>query len=1067
MAEEVGEAEAAPTRATMAPTEAPGEMVLRLRRVSARFGTYDDARAVSMRVKLRCELDGAARDDVFAPTTSTFAVAEVGGASMVCAGAEAWVFSSRALRLDEETLEAIVRCVVVVDVELRYGDDAEAPFAALGSAALPLSGVVGAATGKATLEARVSAAAGIVEAHASLDASMAFETSIDEDTADFFAGSRVLFVDSAAMRHLPQNWAPAADAAADAPRPAFQLRLDNSKTASPLVYGFDLGEAHAVAVERAPAADGEDVPPTAYDVRWAATVAVLLPKATCDALMASKSPVLRLALGGAAADCLVLLDAAPLYAAETAGAVELEALVSAPFEAAPAPAADAGADAAPEEGERPPTLAARLAKCGTAVSLTCRLSAPFDRRPARKLPLYGDVVKVRSARAVALDALHAQGRDLQAELRRELDDMVTALATEMAKVVDKSSTGTVAVTAENEAQWLFKLNAGGVYHQFKERLKSCVQRLVRAKYGTDAAAADGAAAAAGALAGAPRQPAAATRGIEYSPHDRFVNEMYVELMRQANAVLNLRFRDAESHAEPPAHPGPFHVEHPRGSEPKAVAAMRECAAGFAFLCADDEANSSWDRVELRHEECLSALQENVQNAPLQDVDVCGASMAKAWREYGFAALRCAARRMCLPSLAEAPLRNALVLEPRHETAMVSYAALLIERGDFAAALAVLAADHGDVYAILLAGLTHHLEGDAAKARAEIERAARLDAPDCGLRARVCVLLDLAEWLVLRGLQRGAKAALQMARAAEARAQRHARLLGQAAAIAAPARFREQSLRIEARLLFVAGEVALAEVAAKRSCAAAPRHPDAWTALGDVLAASGDVKQATAAYARALALFGADVAMPSAPLWLSVAVGDASLALGDADLAAQVYLGACRAHASAAAWRGAGRALLARGDYADAERALGEANVRDKRDAATWAYLALANLGQYTLGDSARIDEAAAAVAVAERLDLVDAQLLCEVALEFTKVDRDAVSARLLRRAVAAAPTHKAARQPRRLLARALAKQCALVDAAAEYAALLEDAADAADAESLRIELAPILAKLGKSLSQEL
>ena len=79
---------------------------------------------------------------------------------------------------------------------------------------------------------------------------------------------------------------------------------------------------------------------------------------------------------------------------------------------------------------------------------------------------------------------------------------MTTLSKEMAKIIiSKDPTGKAAVEDFDERQWLYVLNTGtaepseaaarggrvlGPYHDFKERLKPCIQRVVRKDYGAAA-----------------------------------------------------------------------------------------------------------------------------------------------------------------------------------------------------------------------------------------------------------------------------------------------------------------------------------------------------------------------------------------------------------------------------------------------------------------------------------------------------------------------------------------------------------------------------------------------------
>ena len=121
------------------------------------------------------------------------------------------------------------------------------------------------------------------------------------------------------------------------------------------------------------------------------------------------------------------------------------------------------------------------------MALPLRGAAPPPATP------YGDVVAQLEPHAVAGAP---KTRDVRNEFRDAVGDVVAELAEEMARiVVARDPTGGASVDGADERTWLYALNTGrvdpdaprapgpeaGPYHAFKERLKPCVQRVVRAR----------------------------------------------------------------------------------------------------------------------------------------------------------------------------------------------------------------------------------------------------------------------------------------------------------------------------------------------------------------------------------------------------------------------------------------------------------------------------------------------------------------------------------------------------------------------------------------------------------
>lgn len=125
-----------------------------------------------------------------------------------------------------------------------------------------------------------------------------------------------------------------------------------------------------------------------------------------------------------------------------------------------------------------------------------------------------------------------------------------------------------------EKQLLYVLNSTGLYHEFKERLKPRLQRVVRSRFDAQ-----------------PDSPGAL---------DRDITELYSFLMKETATVLNGTFTNAQHAAVEPQ------VETPPGllpvSQEVRLNAAEEALEKLAILANDAEANGDWATAFLRHED---------------------------------------------------------------------------------------------------------------------------------------------------------------------------------------------------------------------------------------------------------------------------------------------------------------------------------------------------------------------------------------------------------------------------------------------------------------------------------
>ena len=787
-----------------------------------------------------------------------------------------------------------------------------------------------------------------------------------------------------------------------------------------------------------------------------------------------------------AVDATATLDVAGFYGGAEGVTAVVEARVVAPApepvlatatapaeaELAAAAADDDDDDAAADDAAEAPPLASRLDAAGTRLAVALTLSAPLRGAAPPPATPYGDVVAQLEPHAVAGAP---KTRDVRNEFRDAVGDVVAELAEEMARiVVARDPTGGASVDGADERTWLYALNTGrvdpdaprapgpeaGPYHAFKERLKPCVQRVVRAR-----------------AARPPPAPGQNADWREVGAYDRFVAAAYEDLLGLATTVLNRRFRDAESAQEPPATPSPFAPDGDGADAPSTDLAETMARDAdrtlrtFAARAADAEAEGDAAACARLLDEAFAAVKAQVLSA--WDAKVLTPVLHAAARAKAFALARCAGRRLAGATAADAAAacRAALELESGDAETQVLYAAALLERGDAAASAGVLASARPP-------RARRRPPARLLRARPRRGRPALRAGGATRRRPRPPRRAGAAA-----GLRGGAEAALRAppGPGGVAPRPRPAGLRRQGAGAHAAADARAAACATRAGDLFAARTrrrtsapaawrstraprptPATRRARPPRRCAPAPRAPrrrrrGSRSAPPPPRGATGRAGRGAGERARDPAAPGPP--RPAAALALPARRGPLRRD-GQDGLRAGRRLAACDRHATrAAAWRGAARALLADGNPKDAETALEEANVLDPASAACWGYLALANLRQYDLGDDARVDRAAACVEHATQLGLADGNLLTDVGVAFAAVDRLTVAVDVLRRAVAL-PFGGFTKHARLALARAYAKGRRHVEATDEYATLLAVAGDA-EAGVLRAEMEPILKVLGK------
>jgi len=683
------------------------------------------------------------------------------------------------------------------------------------------------------------------------------------------------------------------------------------------------------------------------------------------------------------------------------------------------------------------------------------------------------------------------------EVKKEIDNIVWSLAREMSKISLSKQTGNrifPKIDQVDERRWLFALNKSGLYHELKEGLKPKIQALIQNYTDTF------------------------QQNNSWQSKERFLSELYGELSACANAVLNTRFRIAQTQLLEATNTEDVLVQNEAASPSINQTIVFSDLERRLECCerrlADEEAiGVRFVNITKQHDACLNAVllgsNINIDTTQLDAEDIERLSQLRAvvWRRIAQSIL-CLAGRRCFPHectsrLALTPLKQALTLDPNHGPSLVLLTAVLLENGEDDATATIsrrgiemcatglsrdfvvlshvvdgirlsLSEEHDIEARLALVAAVESLSL-FAKNKNNTTEFQRLDAI-AAARERVRVLLDAADWAASNGLKRCADRAVSLAGLAEARAQYHGTILSSEQNFRlTPKALRSQALCTRATVALLHGQTAAAEHDALKLTVLAPDTANTWLLLGAIYdenintmnacdnntEISSRQTKAANALARALAILQTDPVEPP-PLWLYCRVANLCLELGDCTTASNVYIDACRRYrTSVTAWRGAGSLFLRLGQPLDAEFALEEANAIDKHDATIWALLALCNLRLYRDHgqDPVRIERAISVLEQALSLHLDHSDILCQLGLSFAELDRRALAIDLLSRANDLAHSHNEALRARLALARTHAAQNSLEDAARSFASVL--ALDPPSSLGIQTELDDILRRLGK------
>ena len=399
--------------------------------------------------------------------------------------------------------------------------------------------------------------------------------------------------------------------------------------------------------------------------------------------------------------------------------------------------------------------------------------------------------------------------------------------------------------------------------------------------------------------------------LDSASMELFYNELYVTLTQRLHMALNETFFPPSEAPKAPSLP-----DQPEGAAESAV---------LGALAAEMESVFNFGQAATYHKERIATARHN----------------ATAWYEYALFLMRTNE----LDTAVECS-RESIALTPTSGECLRAHGAILAARGDLEQAEVFLKAgleqspDSPDNMLVL--AVLYDLMG-RTKDFATCTKQARLTLGTADLKG---AFLSLATKLLPINAQVLIEKALQL----------EEQLSG--GATGALLLCRGEMLLRKTDSLAAAAETLEAGLELSRKSATGFMY------LGMARLGLGEVVAAKAAFEKAL-----DLSAQPYPLPALLLLGELCLSAGDNARAKEVYLYACRQAPSCTAWLGAGVAFLRLGESAQAEEALGEANVLNNRHPVVWGQLALLCLQKQ------RFEEAAQALGQAYKLDLAEPELL--------------------------------------------------------------------------------------------
>eukprot|EP00297_Palpitomonas_bilix_P001307 CAMPEP_0113883708 /NCGR_PEP_ID=MMETSP0780_2-20120614/9773_1 /TAXON_ID=652834 /ORGANISM="Palpitomonas bilix" /LENGTH=1137 /DNA_ID=CAMNT_0000871089 /DNA_START=112 /DNA_END=3525 /DNA_ORIENTATION=+ /assembly_acc=CAM_ASM_000599 len=703
----------------------------------------------------------------------------------------------------------------------------------------------------------------------------------------------------------------------------------------------------------------------------------------------------------------------------------------------------------PTEAEAPPSLFA-VGHSVINLDLACvrpvipRASSLFPDKKA--VPKPSEVIPPRGS--IKPPAVVRAAED---ELRREVEGIVDSLATEYVAVM-KETIGAGgdpnSAPAALRSDIVFHLNRSGRYHAFKETLKRSVVRVVREKF--------------------------ARSGEEDEDNvGEFYNELFVFLSQEVNRALNRKFReDVAAAAEPQADSAP-------------VSDVVAHALGPLELAAEAEINGDIELASSYYAEMLAIDPATGNKRGFGGGEsLSPKNELRLWLDYSLFCLRtfdisraeeCLSEAVAIATAldpghdeeveeneedfsgdikAEGNAEEVVSAQPGHYTglSLLLYGCLMCIKEDFPSAEIFL---NGGVKSLVRARRSGNASIGATILPTQLFPG--IEAPsEVAARALLSVFYYLDE----REEERSdalSRATILRSKALEAAGRREekfdtpALLAAEFAASCSAAHVAETAISLDQqlqgwnelkRLLLFAKvystrhdyERAIDNL--KQALEKDPFCEDALIAMGNAYFKLGQEVEAENAFKQAL-----ELPKPSQAPEVYVKLGHILLSQGEPasmEKAEEIYVKLCTIKPTATSWLGVGRCLLEKGDRAEAEEALAEANILNNRNPLVWGYLAL-----LCLQDN-RLDEADACIKEGLRLGLSDDVVLRRLGEVYMDLGRHAVAEQTLKKALAFGEDIST----RVALGRALLEQNKLSEAEQNFASVVE----APDTEGSSAEL---------------
>ena len=634
--------------------------------------------------------------------------------------------------------------------------------------------------------------------------------------------------------------------------------------------------------------------------------------------------------------------------------------------------------------------------------------------------------------------------------REEVSSVVATLTEEISRLFGtRPSENTGSSREERRRQLLYQLNTGGKYHEFRQRLKRSVARLVKERF-----------------------PSKSTLSAGTLEHDKFMTDLYSHLMGEVMKVVNTAFQDAEGVpvdliADPEALPE---------SEREIVGAGGDTAVvlkRLASLALEAELNGDIVRAGKCHQDCVTASEEAAKRRYVRAVPGGG---AEPWLTYASFCSRTGdisrAKECCREavSLSLQPTNGDSAVPVRSALALCLHGAILAEEGEWKDASVMFAGVLGEEAqatqlemenACTLAALTYNSMKQFRKAEK-----AMLQATADG-KSEIDLYHQAVAFLMRHGLSKQAPLAMQMAAAAGTDGGLEEGITGLSDTIAWTAMKMDRQQRVRHMWLagftsMVSNDVQGAQKNLKAAIELEEKCHEAWCLLGHLMHSAGNAVEAKRAYQTALPLLEAQstvepiALMTGLPL-LYIRLGALYLdSASDAGAAKEVFLRCCRSNPSASVWLGVGRACIMLGLLNEAEEALAEANIIDNRNPTVWGYLAL----MCATIEPRRNQESDQCMRQAIKLNLMDSELLARIGNAYKVDGRFDMAEAALRRALAATGTKD--QKIRLALAEVLQSQNKYEVAIKEYRTVLRGDSSAANKKVAAIGVKTLEAALGGS-----